>query len=139
MRKKCIFCNINKNNNLNSSIIFQKKGIVVLLVSTPESPGHVVVFPEKHYSELAQMGKYAGTFFENCITLAENLSQYLNANAYIMKLNNKVFMLENDPMHVGHIHMHVIPRYKKKSGKNLEYKSETEILKLSKRLRRLFN
>lgn len=97
--------------NVSERIIFSDELYMGIRVLHPESDGHFILFPKLHYSQMSEVAG-RGQFFENVVRLAESQMEALQADAYVLKLNNKVYMLENDPMHVGHIHMHVIPRYK---------------------------
>ena len=107
----CVFCNISKDSsNEEYRIIYLDKKYIAMLVSRPESKGHFILFPRRHCSELIEMRDKA-TFFELAIKLAEEKTKMLNAGAYTLKLNNNVFKLNKDPLHVGHIHIHIIPRY----------------------------
>ncbi|CAN5321962.1 hypothetical protein BH10PAT1_BH10PAT1_6670 [soil metagenome] len=96
-----------------SQLIEENKNYTVMLVNAPQTRGHFIIFPKKHYSELSEF-KNTGLFFEYSINMAEKIIKKLNAKAYVMKLNNKVFMLDDNPMHVGHIHCHIIPIYSDK-------------------------
>lgn len=75
----------------------------------PETSGHFIVYPRLHLSEMLEMND-RGKFFELVVELAEKFTDLWGAKAYVLKLNNNIYKLENDPMHVGHIHMHVVPR-----------------------------
>ncbi|OGD81337.1 hypothetical protein A2572_02345 [Candidatus Collierbacteria bacterium RIFOXYD1_FULL_40_9] len=109
--KNCVFCEIGGNPEVEAKrIIYSDNFYVGMRVLHPESEGHFILFPKLHYSEMSQIGN-AGKFFEKVVELAEKQVKELGASAYVLKLNNNVYKLENDPMHVGHIHMHVVPRY----------------------------
>lgn len=97
--------------SVSERIVFSDDLYMGINVLHPESDGHFILFPKQHYAQMSEMTG-SGHFFENVVRLAESQMEKLQADAYVLKLNNKVYMLENDPMHVGHIHMHVIPRYK---------------------------
>jgi diadenosine tetraphosphate (Ap4A) HIT family hydrolase len=52
-----------------------------------------------------------GELLETACMWAEKLIEPLDAKAYVLKLNNNLFKLEDDALHVGHVHMHIVPRY----------------------------
>lgn len=109
--KNCAFCQIAKNlKEQEYRTIFSNKEYLGMLVSHPETKGHFIVFPKIHCSELTKL-KGRGGLFKLTIELAEKITKKLGAKAYTLKVNNKVFMLETDPLHIGHIHIHIIPRY----------------------------
>lgn len=117
--KNCVFCEMIENPQLEEyRTVFSNKKYVCILVSNPETKGHVVLFPKTHFSELSQM-KDSSELFKLAIKLAEDVTKRLNAKAYVLKVNNKVFMLDDNPLHVGHIHVHVIPRYSKNDSNNI--------------------
>lgn len=114
--KNCVFCDMVENiQSISERIIFSDDQYIGIRVMHPESDGHFILFPKLHYSQMSEMNE-KGQFFESVVKLAESQMEKLHADAYVLKLNNMVYLLENDPMHVGHIHMHVIPRYKVEEG-----------------------
>lgn len=109
--KKCIFCSIAEGNSDNKRVIAENDNFLAMLVSHPLTNGHFIVFPKRHYSELSEMLDIAGEMISTTISWAEMFMPLLAAKAYVMKTNNKVYLLEDKPLHVGHIHTHVVPRY----------------------------
>lgn len=109
--KNCVFCQIAGNpSSENQRIIYTDSKYLGMLVAQPESNGHFIVFPKKHVAEMSELSD-PGEFFELVVRLAESVAVELGAKAYVIKLNNNIYKLENDPLHVGHIHTHVIPRF----------------------------
>jgi len=109
--KKCVFCQIVANQEVESHrIIYSDNEYVAMLDLHPISKGHFIVFPKKHFSEIKKFPS-KGKFFELAVSLAEKEIKRLGAKAYFLKLNNNIFKLEDDPLHVGHIHMHVVPKF----------------------------
>lgn len=109
--KKCIFCQIAGNQETERDrIIFSDNEYIAMLDLHPVSKGHFIVFPKKHFSEIKEF-QNKGKYFELVVELAEKETKRLGAKAYFMKLNNNVYKLDNDPLHVGHIHMHVVPKF----------------------------
>lgn len=108
----CPFCRILSGQEAQRDRIFYEDGrYVAMLVRQPRSRGHFIVFPKAHRSQLSEMKNEFGVFFSKVHELAEDATQKLGAPAYELKLNNNIYLLEDDPDHVGHIHMHVVPRY----------------------------
>ena len=111
--KRCVFCQIAKTPKSESHrIIYSDDKYIGMRVLNPESEGHFILFPKKHFSEIKDVIN-KGKYFELVIRLAEKFTKKLGAKAYFIKMNNNVYKLENDPMHVGHVHIHVVPRYNK--------------------------
>lgn len=110
----CIFCEIAKKESPQQERVFREDDkFVAMLVSHPQTKGHFIVYPKQHASELVEMKEDLGGLFERSVLWGEEVVSALEAPAYVMKLNNKIYLLEDHPLHVGHIHMHVIPRYNK--------------------------
>ncbi len=112
--KSCDFCKIAGNVKEESyRIIYEDEVFVAMLVNQPESKGHFIVFPRIHFSNL---NEYIDRrlLFERTIVLAEEFINKLGTGAYTMKLNNKLYEIDDNPRHVGHVHLHVIPRYQDK-------------------------
>lgn len=115
----CQFCKIIfGEDNQDFRIIFQNKKFIALLVSRPITKGHFVVFPKDHYSSISKANRAANTLFKCTLGLAKKVSNKLGTAAYTLKLNNNVYKLETNELNVGHIHIHVIPRYQ--AGENLD-------------------
>lgn len=112
MERSCAFCQVAPNTgDQTERVIFSDQEFVAMFVSHPQTLGHFVVFPNHHFSELAQMIDKVEPLTKTTVNLAERVTLILGAKAYVLKLNNKLYALEDHPGHVGHIHMHVIPRY----------------------------
>jgi diadenosine tetraphosphate (Ap4A) HIT family hydrolase len=118
--KNCIFCQIGSDQSGEDyRIIYADKNYIAMLVSHPETVGHFIVFPRAHYSEMSEMTD-PGAFFEKVLKLAEEKIKKIEAKAFTLKLNNNLYKLESDnPLHVGHIHMHVVPRFSKGDNASL--------------------
>ena len=113
----CIFCDIAGKPELeNYRIFYSDADFYAMLTLTPETPGHFLVIPKRHYSEISKMKNYTD-YFKEAITLAEANIKKLNAKAYTVKFNNNVYLLERGVGHVGHLHIHIIPKYLKKTIK----------------------
>ena len=111
MNELCAFCQIASNPDLERErIVFENEKYLGMQVLHPETKNHFIVFPKVHANELLEMPN-KGDFFETGVQLSEEKIKEYGARAYVLKLNNNIYKFENDPMHVGHTHMHVIPRY----------------------------
>lgn len=108
----CPFCRIvERPQDESHRIIEETEDFLAMLVTHPQTRGHFIVYPKRHVSELALMQDSVGRLMETAVGLAERVTRNLGAKAYVLRLNNKLFALEDNPMHVGHIHLHVVPRY----------------------------
>jgi len=117
---KCIFCQIAKDRTLvPEQRLLDQQNYYLLLSLHPQTKGHALLVPKKHRSSLSEMPKLLqGFLFQEAVKMAGLIQSTLKARAYVLRVNNDVFKLENkDSGHVGHIHIHIIPRYK--SGEKL--------------------
>ena len=110
----CIFCEFGSNKLLIPDQFIAEDGkSFVMLSYTPSTKGSLLIVPKKHFSALSVVPKdLVGLLFNQAIRYGEILKQKLGARAYIIKVNNDLYKLETDRGHIGHIHIHVIPRYK---------------------------
>ncbi|MEK7497469.1 MAG: HIT family protein [Patescibacteria group bacterium] len=109
----CIFCTIAKRDSsqYQSQVVYEDNIFIAMLVSHPQTAGHTIVFTKKHFSELKNMNSVIGNLMLTVVKVSEKLIRTLKAKAYTLKINNNLYKLEDNPLHVGHIHIHIIPRY----------------------------
>lgn len=133
--KDCVFCKMAAGliNNRHQAI-YEDSSYIGMLVSHPESKGHFIVFTKDHFSDLSEVTE-RGKLFEKTVELAELLTPTLSAPAYVIKMNNNVYRLDNDPLHVGHIHIHVIPKYEvNKNGLPPKEATKSELEEIKNKL-----
>lgn len=115
-QNKCIFCQISENTDLVSErLLFNEKDYFVVLSLHPQIKGHALLVPKTHFRALEEIpNQMQGFLFQKTVMMAQALKKALKAKAYSVKINNELYLLEKDnKLHVGHIHFHIIPRYKK--------------------------
>ncbi len=131
--KNCVFCNIAKGKNDQTfRIIYSDDLYIAMLVSHPETRGHFIVFPKKHYSEILEMNQ-VDDLFKMSIRLSEKFTKKLDAKSYTLKLNNNLYKIDDDLSHVGHTHIHTIPRYATSDKNNNPKKATKDRLKKIKK------
>src|SRR3989344_612829 len=109
----CIFCKFSKDKKLiPDQFLSEDKDSFVMLSLNPQTEGHLLVIPKRHFSKLSEVEDLAGLLFNKAIAQGELLKKNLKATAFVIKVNNELYKLESGKGHVGHIHIHVIPRYK---------------------------
>ena len=114
MSINCPFCQIiNKASLQRKRVFYEDDNFLAMLVNRPATKGHFIVFPKKHIEDIQQLDSKIGTLTETSVKLASFVISKLEARAFTLKLNHKVFLLEVGSAHVRHVHLHVIPRYKK--------------------------
>ncbi|MCA9380968.1 HIT family protein [Candidatus Dojkabacteria bacterium] len=100
---------IQSPNDFNHQILKIEKEYLIMLSRDPLTLGHSLVIPKLEYRDLSEI-ENLGAFFEKTYEWAIFITEKLNAPAYTLKINNKLYLLE-DNGHVDHIHFHIIPRY----------------------------
>ena len=113
MQNDCIFCGIDQKGIIKKEqVLMSKDNFNVLLALHPATRGHSLVVPKEHYDSFAEIpAVLQALLFKTAINLGEKLKVKLGAKAYTVKVNDGLFKLEAGKGHVGHIHIHVIPRY----------------------------
>lgn len=110
----CIFCNAEKGET-KLDRIYEDKEIVAVVHPRPAVPGHVIVFPKKHYQIFEQISDYeaAGLFnIANKISIA--VFEGIKAAGTNIILQNGVAAGQEIP----HVCIHIIPR---KEGDNIDF------------------
>lgn len=103
---ECIFCKI-AENIIPSYKIYEDEDIVCVLNIFPVNPGHLIIFPRKHYEDLNNLddGIYVKMF-----VLAKKLSEVLKI---IFNTNKIVILLylNKDYEKTKHVSIEIFPRF----------------------------
>ena len=101
-----IFCKI-INGEVPSKVVYEDDIVKCILDVTPQSPGHTLILPKKHYSDILE--------------LDEEVCMHINivAKTLINKMMNNISGITGvvivinygAPQTVKHYHMHLIPTY----------------------------
>lgn len=96
-------------------VIYSDDKYLALLVLYPENRGHFIVIPKDHFSQISEVPNQ-GELFELVLRLAEKNIPLLKAKAFVLKMNNNIYKLDPNPLHIGHVHVHIVPQYEPASG-----------------------
>ena len=109
---ECIFCKI-INGEIPGKKIFEDEEILVILDVNPNTNGHMLVIPKKHYVDFTEIDNDMLIKINN---IANNMKDliYDKLNADGIKLVNN-YGIEQV---VKHYHLHIIPIYKEKQELN---------------------
>jgi histidine triad (HIT) family protein len=103
----CLFCQI-INGEIPSYKIYENELVLAFLDIKPVNPGHVLVVPKKHFSNLEEISpEHLEAVIMAVKKIGKQLKEQLGAPGYNVILNN-------DPVagqEISHLHYHVIPRY----------------------------
>lgn len=121
---KCVFCQIGQEKNERK--IKDRAKFYILLSANPQTLGHALVIPKNHYQGLTELSEnLVRLLFDAAIQTGESYKKKLGAKAYTLKVNDNLYRLDSGGGHIGHIHIHVIPRYKKGEVKEAQPKKAT--------------
>ena len=118
MQNDCIFCGIEVKGIIKKEqILEENEKFYILLALNPVTRGHGLVIPKDHYGSLVEIPESLRVLlFGAAINLGEKLKKTLGAKAYIVRANDELYKLETGRGHVGHIHIHVVPRYSREDN-----------------------
>jgi len=102
----CIFCKIIKGE-IESEKIFESENFVAFLDANPQTKGHCLVVPKKHYKTLLDVPSVLfGEFLSSVQEVAMKQIKETKSSGFNLIMNN--FKVAGQI--VPHVHMHVIPR-----------------------------
>jgi histidine triad (HIT) family protein len=129
----CIFCQIIAGK-IPSYKIYEDDKTIAFLDIKPVNPGHVLVIPKNHVSNLEKINE---DDLKALILVVKKIGQLLqdklNCPAYNVILNNG----EIAGQEISHLHFHLIPRFKGDGLKHFPHKEYTlgEVDEIVKKLR----
>ena len=103
---KCIFCKI-INNEIPSYTIYEDDIVKCFLDINPDSMGHCLIIPKKHYKDLFEIDDTTLLHILNiCKNISSKIIKVLKAEGITLIQNN------GDIQEVKHFHIHIKPYYK---------------------------
>lgn len=136
----CILCLIHENSNeVENLTVFQNKVMTITVNLYPYNPGHLLVFPNRHITDIRELTEQEehelNRMTKNALTV---LDRVFSPSAYNIGFN---MGLEAGGS-IDHLHRHIIPRYPREvgiaeliGGKKILVESPYES---SKKLKRVF-
>ena len=121
MNKECLFCKI-ASGDIPSYKIYEDEIVIAFLDINPDSNGHTLIIPKKHYLDMNDIPLDTLThIFKVAKELKNKLDKKLNTEGLTFIQNN------GDIQEVKHFHLHLKPYYK-----NNEIKSVQEVYEILK-------
>lgn len=115
----CIFCKI-VAGEIPASKVYEDDQVLAFLDITQVTKGHTLVIPKKHYRNVLEMdAEAAGQVFSVVLALARHLKEKLGASGLNIVNNNE----EAAGQTVFHTHIHLLPRFDKKDGLDIQFKA----------------
>ncbi|MDD5331356.1 MAG: HIT family protein [Candidatus Nanoarchaeia archaeon] len=104
---RCPFCMI-AHGKIESIKVFENSDFMGVLDINPANPGHVILFPKRHYMVLSQMDDHSvREMFSIANRIAKGVFEGLNAEGTNIFVANGKAAGQNAP----HLLVHIIPRY----------------------------
>ena len=102
----CIFCKI-VNGDIPSMKIYEDDIVMAYLDISPDSDGHTLVIPKKHYQDIFDIpNDILNHIFDTAKKLMKDLEKKLNCDGFSLMQNNGLIQ------EVKHFHLHIKPCYK---------------------------
>lgn len=103
---ECIYCKI-INNDVPSYKVFENEKVVAFFDILPVSPGHTIVVPKEHISDLENLSETDLVEMSKLVKkIGKAMLDGLKVKGYSVFLDNKSAANQ----HVPHIHFHIVPR-----------------------------
>lgn len=104
----CIFCKI-INKEIPAKIIYEDDIVIAFLDVNPDSNGHTLIIPKKHYTDLVDIDDNT---LSHIMMIARNLKNVLEDKLNIDGLT--LIQNNGNVQEVKHYHLHLKPYYNKK-------------------------
>jgi len=106
----CIFCDLPKqNDDAKTRIVYRGEHCFIILNTYPYTPGHVMIVPYEHLSELRKLSTHAAHEMMNeCQRMESILRDLYHPDGVNLGMNIGAAAGAGV---AGHIHMHALPRW----------------------------
>lgn len=109
MKDNCLFCKIIRKE-MDAQIIYEDEDILVMLDAYPDTDGHTLVIPKKHYEDVFEVpDDVLCKMFKVARTQTNNLMTKLDKNALTFLFNY------GESQAIKHIHLHLLPDFMHKT------------------------
>lgn len=104
--KDCLFCNI-INGSVPSLTLYEDDLVKVFLDTYPDSPGHTLIIPKKHFTELEDIDI---EYLTHIMLIAKKVKKVMEEN---LKPSSIILIQNNgEAQAIKHYHLHLLPKYK---------------------------
>lgn len=118
---KCVFCEI-VNGTIPSYTIYEDDVVKCFLDINPNSVGHTLIIPKKHYNDIVDIDNEVLThIFDVVRKIKKLMEEKLNIDGLTLIQNN------GDVQEVKHFHLHLKPYYN--NGKSMSVEDVYNLLK----------
>lgn len=110
----CLFCKI-IDGSIPAYKIYEDDVVLAFLDINPDTPGHTLIIPKKHYQDITDIDTITLTHIMDIAKLLKTrMEERLHINGLTLVQNN------GSVQEVKHFHLHLKPFYLKKEEKTLE-------------------
>jgi histidine triad (HIT) family protein len=117
----CVFCKI-AQHEFSSQVVYEDNDVLAFLDINPITKGHTLIIPKKHYENFASC---PSKLFARMHAIAARLSKHYDGILQPKGYNILSNMHEAAGQSVFHVHLHLIPRYDKHDGLDLQFHPES--------------
>ena len=118
---ECLFCKI-INGDIPCYKIYENDYVLVFLDINPDSDGHTLIIPRKHFTDLDDIDEHTlSEIFKVAKLIKKMLEEKLGCEGIVLQQNNG-FVQE-----IKHYHLHLKPYYKNKIS--IEMIKHNELIK----------
>jgi histidine triad (HIT) family protein len=111
---QCKFCKIIEKKE-KAVILFENNKIIAILDNKPFNRGHTLILPKTHYKFITDMpDREVGYIFKNVNRIAKAIFSSVKADGLNIGQNNGEIASQT----IFHVHIHIIPRFKKDAINN---------------------
>lgn len=108
MKDDCLFCKIVRKE-VPAKIIYEDDTILAMLDAFPDTDGHILVIPKKHYEDIYEVpSDVLVKMFEQGKITTKKLMEKLNKDALTFLINY------GNAQAIKHIHLHLLPDFMNK-------------------------
>ena len=122
MNDNCLFCKIARKE-VPAKILYEDDDILVMLDAFPDTDGHTLIIPKKHYDDIYEVpNDILIKMFDIARKETKNLMFKLDKSALTLLCNY------GDAQAIKHIHLHLLPDFMHKTH-NLDKEEVYNLLK----------
>ena len=111
MKDDCLFCKI-ANKEIEAKILYEDEYLMVILDAYPDTDGHTLVIPKKHYEDIYSIDP---EMFLKIFTTGKEKAQTLMNK---LDKNSLTFLINyGDAQAIKHFHLHLLPDFMHKEHK----------------------
>lgn len=111
MKDDCLFCKI-ANKEIEAKILYEDEDLMVILDAYPDTDGHTLVIPKKHYEDIYSIDP---EMFLKIFTTGKEKAQTLMNK---LDKSSLTFLINyGDAQAIKHFHLHLLPDFMHKEHK----------------------